>query len=98
MTDERTMKTWADIKRRVQVGTVMECVENTLFPDLLNGSRRTITKVQTQAWRFDWNPNGGESQAAWLPFPAAKDVSIIDADTFQIALGPDHHLTLRFVP
>lgn len=92
------MKTFADVKRRLKVGTILECVANTKRPEL-NGSRRLLTKVQANALRWTWI--GQEAKGPlWTYFPPARMVEVIDADTFRMALDettPDKTVTLRFV-
>jgi hypothetical protein len=93
------MKSFADIKRRFAPGVVLQCIENTYRPEI-NGQRRTIQKVQTNALVCTLD---GEEGRFWTALPPAKYVEILDADTFRIALGfggkfdETHTVTLRFV-
>ena len=89
------MKNLADVKRRLLPGTVLLTVENTYRPEL-NGTRRTVTR--TQAAGFWWQLETGSAEQR-TRFPAARHVTIDDADTFTLSLTgqPGHHLRLRFV-
>lgn len=92
------MRTLAEIKRRFAVGQLLLCVENTKQPRL-NGTVRQIEKVKTVAiiCRFvgDVIPSPGPF---WTRFPPAKDIAVIDDDTFSLGLGDGHSVTLRFMP
>lgn len=91
------MKTLADIKRRISVGVRLQCVENTYRPTL-NGTCRTVVKIQTVS--FAWLQDGSEDKGrSWTEYPKSKDVTIIDADTFQFKLfdDKDHYVRMRFV-
>jgi hypothetical protein len=94
------MKTFADVKRRFAPGVVLECVSNTYRP-VINGTRRKIEKVQTNALACTLD---GQKGLFWTYLPGAKHVEIIDDDTFKMALiwgtkvDPEHTVTLRFVP
>ena len=100
------MKTFSDVKRRLRVGAVLECVENTYQPKL-NGTRRKVEVVQTNAVAFQRAQDDGSflpeiprRDLFWLYYPkTAKHVSVIDADTFRMDLdtGRGDRLTLRFV-
>jgi hypothetical protein len=88
------MKSFADVKRRFAIGVRLECVENTYRPEL-DGSRRTINKVQTNAIR--WREDGSDQQC-WTPYPAASGVKIVDGDTFDMPLRQgQHYVRLRFL-
>lgn len=103
------MKTFADVKRRLKPGVVLECVENTYQPHL-NGQRRRVERVQANAVAFQRAGLDGSFQIEpqiprrewfWLYYPpSAKFVSIVDANTFRVALGNvgnGHTVMLRFV-
>lgn len=51
------MKTLADLKRTIKVGTRLYCIENTLRPEL-NGRTRLVVKAQGNsfAWVYDPEP------------------------------------------
>ncbi len=49
------MKTLAELKRRIQPGVKLLCVENTYRPEL-NGKTRVVCRVQTNA--FTWKHEG----------------------------------------
>lgn len=89
------MKTLADIKRRMRVGTRLLCIENTYRPKL-NGSKRTV--VRAGATVFYWDDDRG-AQGSVMHYPTSRDVSILDADTFQLRLFPerDEYVRLRFL-
>jgi hypothetical protein len=96
------MKTFADIKRRFVVGMIIECVENTYRPAAKG--RRRIEKVQTNAIActlLDNHPDAlaKPGQLFWTEFPPAKNVTVVDHDTFQLRLWkqPEHHVTFRFL-
>jgi len=97
------MQSFADVKRRFQVGAILECVENTYRPEL-NGSRRRITKVQTNAIAWVDEPSNGPWRESWTYFPQASGVRIVDPDTFDLALhcapgrpaAAGGHVRLRF--
>jgi len=100
------MKTLADIKRRIQPGVRLICVENTKRPEL-NGKERIITKVQTKA--FVWIHADEDAKAAkgsWTNYAPARDVDILDENTFRMAIAnwdgktidPTITVTLRFIP
>ena len=88
------MKTLADIKRRLRVGGRLLCVENTYRPKL-NGIERIICKVQTNGVFCHF----GDEKRFWTPLPKAKDLTIIDDDTFQFWLFEPggHYVRLRFL-
>jgi hypothetical protein len=91
------MKSFADVKRRLQIGTVLECVENTYRPEL-NGTRRIVTKVQGNAIRWRNTDEAPDARPSWTPFPPASNTAIVDADTFQLSLKRDgHYVRLRFI-
>lgn len=71
----------AEIKRHIQVGSKVLCVENTYRPEL-NGRERTIVKTQTNA--FVWS-DGVESRS-WTRYPKASGVRSVDATTFDLNL------------
>lgn len=89
------MKTLADIKRRIAVGTRLRCVENTLRPTL-NGTDREVVRVLTIAftWKQDNDPN---PRPSWTHYPKASGVKVIDANTFALSLGGEHWVTLQFI-
>lgn len=88
----------AALKRRMQVGKVLLCVENTKRPEL-NGRRREIVKVQGNS--FAWVHEGEqESKRSWTDFPQAKGLTWLDEHTFKIDMdgcGAGFTVTLQFV-
>ena len=89
------MKTLADIKRRIAVGTRLKCVENTLRP-VLNGTTREVKRVLTVA--FTWSQEGEANlRDSWTHYPKASGVKVVDANTFKFTLGGEHWVTLQFI-
>ena len=88
---DRRMKTFADVKRRLTVGTGVMMVKHDWYPNgSLIGLPRVVDKCQTQSVRFD---NG-----SWLDFPLAKDVRIDSEDRFSICLDDaDSWMTYEFL-
>jgi hypothetical protein len=76
------MKSFADVKRRLQVGTKLKMVRNDWYPSgkLINLVRE-IEKVQTNAIMFA----GG----SWLYFPPATEVIIESENVFSFLLEPN---------
>jgi hypothetical protein len=100
------MRTFADVKRRMVKGAILECVENTYRPEL-NGTLRRVELAQTNGVAFQrpqadgsFLPEIPRREFFWLYYPAsAKDVEIVDADTFRFPIiNGKHSLTLRFRP
>lgn len=90
------MKTFADVKRRFAVDGRLECVSNTYRPEM-SGTKRTIRKVQTNALAMLLDGQADERRNwTWLTLPPAKDVSIIDADTFEVR-APRATIRYRFL-
>jgi hypothetical protein len=82
------MKTLADLKRTIKVGTRLRCIENTLRPEL-NDTLRTVVKVQGNA--FVWHQDGQMDQrGSWTNFPKAGDCKF-DGNTFQLSLKSAGH-------
>ena len=72
------MKTLADLKRTIQVGTKIEKTEHINIDNGVEVSHpthpsgvRTIVKVQTKAWAIQ-NPKDGT--VSWLDIPKAKEL------------------------
>lgn len=74
---------------------------NTIRPEL-DGQDRTVRKIQTNAiaWTIDGDPRPWPHQPlSWTYWPPAKDVEILDDDTFRVAIGRGAGtVTLRFLP
>lgn len=74
------MKTLADLKRRIRVGTKIEKTEHINIdngvrvenPRLLLGGVREVVKVQTKAWVIK-NQDGENS---WLDIPKASELTL----------------------
>lgn len=74
------MKTLADLKRRIEVGTKIEKTEHINIdngvrvenPRLLLGGVREVVKVQTKAWVIK-NQDGENS---WLDIPKASELTL----------------------
>ena len=71
------MKTFADVKRKMRPGTKWRCIH--LFDNTDMGVR-AVGKAQTNAVAF-LKPNG---KLIWLFWPKAKDIPIIDENTFIV--------------
>ncbi len=83
------MKTLSDLKRTIQVGTRIRCIENTYRPEL-NGTMRTVVKVQGNAfvWRQD---DQTDTRGSWTYYPKASDAEFDGTNTFKLALKSDGH-------
>lgn len=92
------MKTLADIKRRIVVGTRLLTVENTSrnrdSGKSIDGSVREVVRVLGNS--FVSHVEGLEGDF-WTHYPKASDVTIVDADTFRFALMEGHYVELRFL-
>jgi len=89
------MASLASFKRQVEVGTVIECTENTLNPKAV-GTREVI-KVQTNGF---WWVNEAIRQTkhgrAWTDYPKAADVVAVDDEQITWTLGrPEYFVTLH---
>ena len=71
------MKTFADVKRKMRPGTKWRCIH--LFDNTDMGVR-AVGKAQTNAVAF-LKPDG---KLIWLFWPKAKDIQIIDENTFIV--------------
>lgn len=105
-TNASPMGSFADVRRRLEPGVQLECVEHSYVPNLV-GSVRTVEGGKSvlrcsvdlapgQTW-----PSGGQKPARdfrW-DLPKAGDVRIIDSDTFEYDLEgrSGHHVRLRFL-
>jgi hypothetical protein len=101
------LKTFADIKRRMVKGAILECVRNTYRPEL-DGTLRRVEIAQTNAVAFQqpqadgtFLPEIPRRDLSWLYYPSnAKLVEIVDDDTFRVPIGVSdravHSVTLRF--
>jgi len=91
------MKTFADIKRRLTVGTELDMIYHR-YPvkDLVLPMRRVVVKAQSNAVAFSAWP--GKDRPAWLWWGKASEYRIDDQDTFSV-LDPDSgvvEMTYRF--
>lgn len=77
------IKTLAALKRIIQPGVRLRCIENTYRPDL-NGKDRTVTRVQTNG--FYWRPDEWAKRDSWTPYPKAN-LFTFEGDTFKFSLG-----------
>lgn len=90
----------AAAKRRITVGTRLLCVEHTIRPELVGGTRLVL---KAQGNSFCWkDADGGESTTGWTYWPKAARFAWVDADTFRIGVGPSEKekgtVTLRVLP
>lgn len=94
------MRTLADIRRRAVAGTRLEVIEQTKRPVLI-GTVRTITRVTDTRWYFTTNAAGYDDGTELdQPWPKARDMRIIDADTFEYDLphpAKGHVIRIRFL-
>lgn len=82
------MKTLADLKRRIKVGTRIEKLSHILDGENYNhektragiGVVRIVSKVQTNAWVLNFE---GEERGSYLDIPKAKELSF-NGDEFTI--------------
>lgn len=82
------MKTLAELKRRIIVGTTLRCVKNTKRPEM-NGGMRTVCKVQQNG--FFWTKDGEDtrpesSKRYWTDYPKASGLTWIAENTFRLSL------------
>lgn len=90
----------AELRRRIVVGTTLQCVMNSRRPEL-NGRMRTVVKVQTNG--FYWTEDGDDTRAKddrrfWTDYPKAAGFKWIDGDTFQLTLdGTEFYVQMRIV-
>jgi hypothetical protein len=90
-----TMKSLAELKRTIQVGTRLRCIENTYRPEL-NGKTRIVTRIQTNG--FWWKHEKTDEHESWTHYPKAQ-LFTFDGDTFQFSLGRDEHsVRLEVIP
>jgi hypothetical protein len=91
------MRTLADIKRRMTPGTQLKVVEQTRRP-VLAGTVRTVVRASGSRLDFTTSATGEDVHSqAW---PKARDVRILDADTFEYDLpypGKGSVIRLRFL-
>jgi hypothetical protein len=90
------MKTFADVKRRIKSGVKLLCVANTYRP-VLDGTERTVVKVQTNAFNWTGDPKATDGKPSWTYWKKASDVTIIDENTFRMKLFDEHYVELRFM-
>jgi hypothetical protein len=86
------MKTFADVKRRVRVGTVLVQTYSVLVrpegPQTELLPPRKVVKVQTNAWKLEGCAYS-KGQESWLYFPrAARQVRIDGPDAFTFLDAP----------
>lgn len=74
------MKTFAQLKRDLKVGTKIKCIFN-LHGKNLN-TIRTITRVQTNAVYIETN-DGERTFESWLPFPKKSSFVKYENNTFE---------------
>lgn len=83
------MKTLADLKRRIEVGTRIEKLSHILDGENYNhektragiGVIRIVSKVQTNAWVLNFE---GEERGSYLDIPKAKELSFNGDNEFTI--------------
>lgn len=80
------MRSFSDVKRRIQVGATFRCVKNTKRPEMGDGRTRVVTKAQGNSIRWSWADDPKQSPF-WTPWPPAKETEILGPDTVKIGLG-----------
>jgi hypothetical protein len=88
------MKSLAELKRNIHVGTQLRCIENTYRPEL-NGTLRTVVKTQGNAfvWRME-----GDTRNSWTNYEKASAYQFDGSNRFSWALGrDDHKVTLEIL-
>jgi hypothetical protein len=86
--------TLAELKRRLQVGAQLVCLEHTLWPKHV-GMDHTILTVKTNGY-FYTSTRDTLSKRFWCDMPKAKDLQWIDANTFRVSLGHEHYKVMAF--
>ena len=77
------MKTLADFKKRLQVGTKLETFNHNLN---VSFGTRVISIVQTNAFALDTLRDGNIIES-WCQYPKASDFEILDNNTALIYWG-----------
>jgi hypothetical protein len=88
-----TKASFAAIKRRIQPGARILCVENTRIPDY-NGKVRVVTKAQGNC--FKYHVEGEDPKPYYCTYETGTRA--VDDETFRIPLGSDGHVLLRLLP
>lgn len=93
------MKTFADVKRRIQIGTAIRITAQRSLPhlDKMLGKVRHVGIVQTNAIAFT-NPEfpGKRLKMAWLYWPKAADVRVTGPDSFDVSPRPGVQVSYEF--
>lgn len=91
------MKTLADFKRRLTVGTQLE----TINANYGNMGIRPVSIVQTNAFALKTTKKDGSTTDSWCDFPKAKNFEAVDKNTANIYWetrnGRELILTYKFV-
>ena len=88
------MLTFAEIKRRAQVGTELEITWHS-DPSVPVPMARTVRRVQSNAIVISpWPGRTGES---WLFWHKASDIRIVDDDSFEVLEDGVRILSYHFV-
>jgi hypothetical protein len=103
-TEGGRVKSFADVKRRMQPRVVLQVVANTRWP-YLNGQLREVVKPQGNGAYCDVIAGPRVGERIHVTYPPATATRIVDADTFDMALrgegGPirpgEDYVRLRFV-
>lgn len=91
------MKTLADFKRRLKVGTKIETINHR------HGSFgvRPVSIVQSNSFALKTTRTNGELVDSWCEYPKAKDIEVTDENTVIIYWGDGDKreaiLTYKFV-
>lgn len=91
------MKTFAQLKRDLKVGTIVKTVLNNCKPEM-TGEIRKIQVVQSNAIAFERKEDS--SRPSWLWWPKASEIEY-DGDTFKVYAAPaswnNNTRTLEFI-
>lgn len=84
------MKTLADVKRKMRLGTKWQCYHLIFNTDM---GIRKVGQIRTNAVAF-LKPDG---KLSWLDWPKAKDIQVNDENTFTILDNGEPVLRYTFV-
>lgn len=90
------MKSLADIKRAMQVGSVWHGYSHLFNEDL---GEREISIRQTNMVAFKTPKKGTENEFSdsWWEFPKASNIKFIDENTFDVLVGGEKRLTYKLI-
>lgn len=90
------MKTLADLKRKMTLGTTVTMVKHDWMPngELINLPRK-IKTVQSNGVQFEPHKEG--KQGSWLTWHKASEYRFLNENTFEVALEPDFSKVMQYV-